>query len=123
MGPKRDIYGELAPEIRKRGLHLLATFHHARTYGHHTKFADQFSDEDRARLDVYDPKYNDLYRDPATVTKEKFGTEWQNKITEVIRTYQPDAVWFDGLSGQIRQGVIDEGGIQLTRTAFPGPTP
>ncbi len=113
MGPKRDIYGELAKEIRKRGMNLLATFHHARTYGHHTAFADKFSDAEKAKLDVYDPQYDDLYRNPETVTKKEFGTEWQNKVSEVIRKYQPDAIWFDGLSRQLTQGVIDE--VKLRR--------
>lgn len=108
MGPKRDIYGELAKEIRKRGMKLLATFHHARTYGHHTAFANGFSDAEKAKLDVFDPQYSDLYRNPEAVTKEEFGTEWQNKINEVIRKYQPDAIWFDGLAKQLAQGVIDE---------------
>jgi len=108
MGPKRDIYGELAKEIRKLDMKLLATFHHARTYGHHTAYADKFSDADKAKLDVFDPKYNDLYRNPDTVTKRQFGTEWQNKISEVIRKYQPDAIWFDGLANQLANGVIDE---------------
>jgi alpha-L-fucosidase len=108
MGPKRDIYGELAKEIRKRGMKLLATFHHARTYGHHTAFANGFSDAEKAKLDVFNPQYNDLYRNPETVTKKEFGTEWQNKINEVIRKYQPDAIWFDGLAKQLGQGVIDE---------------
>lgn len=101
MGPKRDIYGELATEIRKRDMKLLATFHHARTYGHHTNYASQFPDDEKAKLDVFDPQYDDLYRNPETVSKEEFGTEWQSKINEVIRKYRPDAIWFDGLSGQI----------------------
>jgi len=108
-GPKRDIYGELAREIRKRDMHLLATFHHARTYGHHTAYADQFPDDEKARLDVFDPQYDDLYRNPKTVSKETFGTEWQNKISEVIRKYHPDAIWFDGLANQLANGTIDEG--------------
>lgn len=108
MGPKRDIYGELAKEIRKRDMKLLATFHHARTYGHHTTYANGFSDAEKARLDVFDPQYNDLYRNPGTVTKEEFGAEWQNKINEVVRKYRPDAIWFDGLARQLAQGVIDE---------------
>ncbi len=108
MGPKRDIYGELATEIRKRDMKLLATFHHARTYGHHTNYASQFPDDEKATLDVFDPQYDDLYRNPETVSKEEFGTEWQDKISEVIRKYRPDAIWFDGLSSQIKHGIINE---------------
>ena len=110
MGPKRDIYGELAKEIRKQDIHLLATFHHARTYDHHFSVADRagFSDEEKKKLDIYDPEFDDFYRNPETVSKEEFGTEWQNKINEVIRKYQPDAIWFDGLSRQISQGIINE---------------
>jgi alpha-L-fucosidase len=108
MGPKRDIYGELAREIRKQGMRLLATFHHARTYGHHSRYAHQFTEEQKAKLDLFDPQYNDFYRNPATVSKEEFGAEWQNKISEVIRKYQPDAIWFDGLRSQLDQGVVDE---------------
>jgi len=102
MGPKRDIYGELATEIRKQDLHLLATFHHARTYGHHTAFADRakYSEEEKSRLDIYDPQYNDFYRNPKTVSMEEFGEEWQNKVSEVIDKYQPDAFWFDGGGGK-----------------------
>jgi alpha-L-fucosidase len=110
MGPKRDIYGELAKEIRKQDIHLLATFHHARTYGHHTAFANRagFTEEEKAKLDIFDPQYDDFYRNPETVTKEEFGAEWQNKVKEVIDKYQPDAFWFDGLSKQISKGIIDE---------------
>ncbi|MHC4580254.1 MAG: alpha-L-fucosidase [Planctomycetota bacterium] len=108
MGPRRDIYGELAKEIRKRGMKLLATFHHARTYGHHTAYADGFSEVEKARLDIFDPKYNDLYRNPNTVAKQQFGTEWQNKVSEVIRKYRPDAIWFDGLANQLANGTINE---------------
>ncbi|KPK42536.1 MAG: hypothetical protein AMJ65_07485 [Phycisphaerae bacterium SG8_4] len=108
MGPRRDIYGELAKEIRKRDMKLLATFHHARTYGHHTAYADGFSEAQKARLDIFDPGYNDLYRNPDTVTKQQFGTEWQNKISEVIRKYRPDAIWFDGLANQLANGTINE---------------
>ena len=32
VGPKRDLYGELAEEIRKNDMKLAATFHHARTF-------------------------------------------------------------------------------------------
>ena len=32
MGPKRDLYGELVTELRKRDLKTIATFHHIRTF-------------------------------------------------------------------------------------------
>jgi len=108
MGPKRDIFGEIAREVRKTDMKLLATFHHARTYGHHLRFAKHYSEEERASLDIFDPQYNDLYRNPETVTKEEFGVEWHNKINEVLRKYQPDIIWFDGLSGQLKNGIIKE---------------
>ncbi len=107
-GPKRDIYGEIAGEIRKTDLKLLATFHHGRTYGHHFKWAKYYTDEQRKALDIFDPQYDDLYRNPDTVSKEKFGTEWHNKINEVIGKYQPDIIWFDGLMGSIKNGVVRE---------------
>ncbi len=107
-GPKRDIYGEIAREIRKTDLKLLATFHHARTYGHHFRWAKQYTEDERKVLDIFDPQYKDLYRNPETVTKEEFGTEWHNKIEEVIAKYQPDIIWFDGLRGAINNGVIEQ---------------
>lgn len=110
MGPKRDIYGELAKEIRARDMNLLATFHHARTYGHHLSYAEKagFTEEEKAMLDIYDPSYDDFYRNPETVTMEEFDNEWQNKVREVIKKYQPDAFWFDGLSKQLSKGIINE---------------
>jgi len=108
MGPKRDIYGQIAREVRKTDMRLLATFHHARTYGCHFKWAKLYTQEQRTSLDIFDPRYDDFYRNPETVSKEEFGTEWHSKIDEVIRKYQPDIIWFDGLSSSLRNGVINE---------------
>ncbi len=37
MGPKRDIYGEIAAAVRKHDdMKLLATFHHGRSFGYTT---------------------------------------------------------------------------------------
>ena len=42
------------------------------------------------------------------MTKDEFGTEWHNKIDEVIRKYQPDCIWFDGSAGNSRNHLISE---------------
>lgn len=114
-GPKRDIYGELAREVRKTDMKLLATFHHARTYGFSHPFKkEEYTKDQLETYDIFDPQYNDFYRNPETVTKKEFAKEWHGKINEVIRKYDPDILWFDGLSGQLRKGVISED--QLLRT-------
>ena len=111
MGPKRDIYGEIAREIRKQKMKLVATFHHGRTYGYPysgKKNNGDYTEEQKKKWDIFKPEYADFYRNPATEPKEKFGKEWEGKIREVIEKYYPDVIWFDGLSGQIKNDVITE---------------
>lgn len=106
-GPRRDIFGEIAAEVRKTDMKLLATFHHARTYGYSNKVKrKEYTKEQLATYDIFDPQYNDLYRDPETVSPEDFGNEWHNKIDEVLTKYDPDMIWFDGLAQSIQHGVI-----------------
>jgi len=106
MGPKKDIYGEIAKEIRKTDMKLLATFHMARTYGY--PFDRKHSKEERKNWDIYDSKYSHIYRNPEKEPKEKFAAEWANKIREVIGNYSPDALWFDGLSGSIKKDEVPQ---------------
>ena len=107
-GPKRDIFGEIAAEVRKADINLVATFHHARTYGFGFDDADSYSPEERAKLDIFDPELDYMYRNPETVTIEEFGNEWHSKIEEVIEKYQPDLIWFDGLNAAKQKGIMDE---------------
>jgi len=106
MGPKRDIYGEIAKAIRKYDdMKLLATFHHGRTFGYAGGFlrGNDITDEMRKTWDIFDPKYADFYRGEFNGgIAEEFGTEWESKITEVIDNYNPDAIWFDGLRTAMR---------------------
>ncbi len=109
MGPKRDIYGELSKEIRKTDMKLLATFHMARTYGY--VFDKDHTKEERKTWDIYDDKYSHIYRNKDKESKEKFGIEWSNKVREVINNYGPDALWFDGLAGSIKNEEVPQDSI------------
>ena len=98
-GPKRDLTGELAKAIRKRGMRFVTTFHHARNSlyegevrgkrgwtGHYqfvkTNFPSLLEDPERAILYGYMPR-------------EQFLQMWKGKLIEVIDKYQPDLMWFD----------------------------
>ncbi len=105
MGPKRDVYGEIAAAVRKRDdMKLLATFHHGRSFGYTTgsmKEAD-VTDDMRKTWDVFNPKYKELYWNQWTGTAKEFSDKWKAKVTEVVDTYEPDMIWFDGLRTSMR---------------------
>ena len=88
MGPKRDLYGELAAALRRRGLRTIATFHHIRTFnwylpgtGGFGEIKDQTLIDEIKRLgwDLVDPKYADLYWNSVTGKYEDFIAQWQAK--------------------------------------------
>ena len=105
MGPKRDIYGEIAAAVRKHGdMKLLATFHHGRSFGYCTgsiKEAD-ITEEMRKTWDVFDPEYADFYWNEHTGSVREFADQWRAKVTEVVEKYRPDLIWFDGLRTSMR---------------------
>ena len=98
-GPKRDIYGQFVRAARKSDFKVAATFHHARSYGwafSNIKDGD-FTDEQKKKLDLFDPKFTDFFYPPDRMTPEQFAKQWRDKIVEVIDKYKPDVIWFDGL--------------------------
>ncbi|MBC8375918.1 MAG: alpha-L-fucosidase [FCB group bacterium] len=97
MGPKQDIVGELEKAIRKRDMHFVTSFHHARNWS--------FYDHDSS-YDTGDPEYayvgsmyGPIHEKGAPHTKE-YLLDWQHKIEEVIEKYDPDLLWFDGAWGK-----------------------
>ncbi len=98
MGPRRDIYGQIAAEIHKRGLKTFASFHHARTYKHFQGIVKNLrKNPDMKGADLLDPKYEDLYW--FLGEKDEFA-EKRGKLTiEFIEKYKPDCIWFDGGGG------------------------
>lgn len=117
MGPKRDIMGELAREIRKRDMKFIATFHrhwllawyptwdettdasdpkYAGLYGPKMKKGDFIYPRDRHDIDAGVEKYYPL-------ANEEFNKDWLARLKEIIDKYNPDLVWFDN-----KMDVIDE---------------
>ncbi|MFY0598128.1 MAG: alpha-L-fucosidase [Cyclobacteriaceae bacterium] len=99
-GPKRDITGELATELKSRGIKLITTFHHARNLQRY----DSLSEGRKYRSSHYpdfkgmppgedDSELNYLY---GRIPEAKWNREvWLAKVNEVVDKYQPDIIWFD----------------------------
>lgn len=109
MGPKRDVMGELAKEIRKRDMKFIATFHRHWLLAWYPTWDET--------TDAFDPKYAGLYgpkmqkgdfiypRDRHDIDSglekyypmapEEFNKDWLARLKEIIDKYDPDMVWFD----------------------------
>ncbi len=106
MGPKRDLMGDLAKEVRQRGMVFGLSSHRAE----HWFFMNGGRDFES---DVNDPQYADFYG-PAVATefsKEHHGKwndhdwlprpdakhldDWLARCCELVDKYQPQLVWFD----------------------------
>ncbi|MDN5314339.1 MAG: alpha-L-fucosidase [Clostridiales bacterium] len=104
-GPGRDVTGECAAALRKRGIKVLSTFHHQWLWG-------WFMSTDN-EADVYDPANEKYYWEalpletnryaPYRLPDDKFNQMWYAKVREVIDKYKPDAIYFDS-----RTNIIDE---------------
>lgn len=104
-GPHRDVFGECAEAFRKRGIKVLATFHHQWLWGWFMS-----TDPD---ADVYDPANEKYYWKalpletnryaPYRLPDEEFNTMWRDKVDEVVDKYHPDVIYFDS-----RTNIIDE---------------
>lgn len=109
-GPKKDIYGEIAAAVKAEDMKLIATFHHARTFGYayDKKHMNEYTKEQKANWDLFDPQYADFFRNDEVEPQENFGKEWIGKVREVMDNYEPDVLWFDGLSGAITKNMIPQ---------------
>jgi len=107
-GPKKDIYREIADGIRKNEMKLVATFHMARTYGYVFDNDKNYSKEQKKTWDIFDDANNRIYYNKDKMPKEEFAAEWTGKVREVIKNYRPDMLWFDGLSGSIKNDEVPQ---------------
>ena len=120
MGPKRDLYGELAAALRKRDLRLVAPFHIIRGFNWFLPGWNQWDQSfDEAAVtrgiaegwELFDPQYADFYWVRQTSKFEDFFAEWQLKVREVIDKYQPDMMWFDG--GKFREDGYEATALEI----------
>ncbi|HOD52746.1 MAG TPA: alpha-L-fucosidase [Candidatus Hydrogenedentes bacterium] len=103
-GPHRDIMGELATAIRKHGMRLVVTFHHARNNQHMVNKGGNLVWEGHyPRVEGWptvseDPELRLLY---GNIPRRQFLELWKGKLFEVIDNYQPDIIWFDSWLDEI----------------------
>jgi alpha-L-fucosidase len=91
IGPKRDLIGELAKEVRARGMKFGVSNH---SIEHYT-FINQRPPEGM-KSDLDDPALADFYWvDHNDGNLDRFLRLWILKNYELIDQYQPDMLWFD----------------------------
>ena len=111
MGPKRDIAGELAAAIRKRGMRFITTFHHSRNNQRQVKkngklvWTGYYPHIEGWPTASEDPKLRLLY---GNIPRKQFLELWKGKLLEVIDNYQPDILWFDSKLNQIPEKYVTE---------------
>lgn len=105
MGPKRDLYGEMAAALKERGMRLMAPFHIIRGFNWFLpgwNQWDQTMDEEAVALgrkegwELFDKDKADFYWNQFTGNFDDFLRLWVLKIKEVVDKYSPDVMWFDG---------------------------
>jgi len=98
-GPKKDITGELNIALKKRGMKLITTFHHARNLQRNAdneKMWDNYNSHFPYHPDWHtssdDAELAKLY---GNIPEQDFNENWSAQISEVVNQYQPDMIWFD----------------------------
>ena len=84
FGPKRDLIGDLAKEVRKAGLKFGLSNH----YAEHASFIPK-----RADADTSNPQFADLYSWGGG--NDWHWQDWYNRATDEVDKYSPDLMWFD----------------------------
>ena len=108
IGPKRDLWGDLAKAVRQEGLHLGASSHRVE----HNFFMDTGR---RIKSDVNDPQNAALYGPAHKWLVNREGTplsndftyvstawteDWLARSAEIVEKYHPDVMYFDWWIGQ-----------------------
>jgi len=93
MGPKLDLVGLLTDAIRKKGMRIILSMHHAFNITGYYNIVPQTNH----------PKLQMLYGQQG---KEKNEAFWLNKHKEIIDNYKPDFIWQDFNLHSISQPIL-----------------
>lgn len=107
-GPRRDVVGEMANALRKRGLKFIATYHRHWMYAWFPTWDLQTDAAKPALSGLYGPKVPEgtfvMANKPTDpLPDEAFNREWYDRLVELVDKYEPDLVWFDN-----KMDIIDE---------------
>lgn len=102
MGPHRDLIGDLAKAVRRKGLKFGVSNHRMENWSF------MYPKDPKNAGDLFDPAYADFYGPPQPLLagqdhmsgagapqSEEFLEEWLARNQELIDKYQPDLLWFD----------------------------
>ena len=84
MGPKRDVVGEMADAVRRRGMKFFVSLHHENNY-YYVKVKPTWA--------ANNPKYAKMYG--CLMPREEWYQMWLDKAKEVVSNYSPDIIYFD----------------------------
>ncbi|MEL6142912.1 MAG: alpha-L-fucosidase, partial [Bacteroidota bacterium] len=111
-GPRKDITGMIADELRKRDIKLITTFHHARNLQRNRDNPRNYQAFDSHFH--YDPDYHTSTTDPVLgklygmIDPTRFDQYWYDQVIEVVDAYGPDIIWFDTWFNIIDQQKVKE---------------
>ncbi len=97
MGPHRDLVGDLAVAVRKKGLKLAISNHGVENFTFIAPTHDLRERLQGAGVDLFDPAWASFYNvaDRSDAAMTRFLADWVNRNVELIDKYRPDMLWFD----------------------------
>ncbi len=96
MGPKRDIVGELASEVREHGMTFGVSSHRAEHWFFMNGGREFPSDVQEATFqDFYGPAHPGKFEKGLNPPSPEYMEDWLARTVELVDNYRPAIVWFD----------------------------
>ena len=97
MGPRRDVIGELAKAVRRRGMKFGIANHGIENFQFINPPSDLIARMKAEKADLFDPAWAEFYHvaDRSDEACARFLADWYLRNVELIDKYQPDLIYFD----------------------------